>query len=129
MKAKVIGLSLCLWALPAMALPEIVINRATQSYSVLNAGKVIKTGIVSTGKPGHTTPAGRFTIHSKYTIVKSQRYKARMPYAMFFKGSLYAIHQGVVPRYPASHGCVRVPARDAKDLFASIPVGTTVFIK
>ena len=126
---KAIGLSLCLFASSAMALPEIVINRATQSYTVLNAGKLIKTGRVSTGKPGHTTPAGRFTIHAKYTSVKSQRYKARMPYAMFFKGSLYAIHQGVVPKYPASHGCVRVPAKDARYLFSTIPIGSTVSIK
>lgn len=126
---KAIGLSLCLFASSAMALPEIVINRATQSYAVLDAGKLIKTGLVSTGKPGHSTPAGRFTIHAKYTSVKSQRYKARMPYAMFFKGSLYAIHQGVVPRYPASHGCVRVPAKDARYLFSLIPIGSTVSIK
>jgi lipoprotein-anchoring transpeptidase ErfK/SrfK len=126
---KAIGLSLCLFASSAMALPEIVINRATQSYAVLNAGKTIKTGRVSTGKPGHTTPVGRFTIHAKYTSVKSQRYDARMPYAMFFIGSLYAIHQGVVPKYPASHGCVRVPAKDARYLFSTIPIGSTVSIK
>ena len=126
---KAIGLSLCLFASSAMALPEIVINRANQSYAVLDAGKLIKTGRVSTGKPGHTTPAGRFTIHAKYTSVKSQRYDARMPYAMFFIGSLYAIHQGVVPGYPASHGCVRVPEKDARYLFSTIPIGSIVSIK
>lgn len=126
---KAIGLSLCLFASPAMALPEIVINRAEQSYTVIDNGKIVKTGRVSTGKPGHSTPAGRFTIHAKYTSVKSQRYKVMMKYTMLFKGSLYAIHQGVVPKYPASHGCVRVPAKDARYLFSTIPIGSTVSIK
>jgi lipoprotein-anchoring transpeptidase ErfK/SrfK len=52
-----------------------------------------------------------------------------MKYTMLFKGSLYAIHQGVVPGYPASHGCVRVPAKDAQYLFSTIPLGSTVTIK
>jgi len=129
MKAKVIGLSLCLLAPSAMALPEIIINRATQSYTVIDNGKVIKTGRTSTGKPGYRTPSGRFSIHAKYTKVRSAKYGAMMKYSMFFKGSLYAIHQGVVPGYPASHGCVRVPAEDAQYLFSSIPIGTTVVIK
>lgn len=126
---KAIGLSLCLFASSAMALPEIVINRATQSYAVLDAGKTIKTGRVSTGKPGHTTPAGRFTIHAKYTKVRSAKYKVMMKYTMLFKGSLYAIHQGSLPGYPASHGCVRVPEKDARYLFSTIPIGSIVSIK
>lgn len=126
---KAIGLALCLFASPAMALPEIVINRATQSYTVIDSGKVIKTGKTSTGKKGHATPPGRFSIHAKYTKVRSKKYKVWMKYTMLFKGSLYAIHQGVVPGYPASHGCVRVPAEDARYLFSSIPLGSTVTIK
>jgi lipoprotein-anchoring transpeptidase ErfK/SrfK len=126
---KAIGLALCLFASPAMALPEIVINRATQSYTVIDNGKVIKTGKTSTGKRGHSTPAGRFSIHAKYTKVRSVKYKVWMKYTMLFKGSLYAIHQGVVPGYPASHGCVRVPAKDAQYLFSTIPLGSTVTIK
>ncbi len=126
---KAIGLALCLFASPAMALPEIVINRTTQSYTVIDNGKVIKTGKTSTGKRGHSTPAGRFSIHAKYTKVRSVKYKVWMKYTMLFKGSLYAIHQGVVPGYPASHGCVRVPAKDAQYLFSTIPLGSTVTIK
>lgn len=126
---KAIGLSLCLFASTVSATPEIVINRANQTYTVIDDGNVIKKGRVSTGKVGHTTPSGRFSIHAKYKIVRSQRYTAPMPYAMFFRGSLYAIHQGIVPNYPASHGCVRVPKKDAQYLFSSIPTGTKVTIK
>lgn len=129
MKVEVVGLALCLFASPAMALPEIVINRAEQSYTVIDNGKIVKTGRVSTGKPGHSTPAGRFSVHAKYTKVRSAKYKVMMKYTMLFKGSLYAIHQGVVPGYPASHGCIRVPEKDARYLFSSIPIGSTVSIK
>lgn len=126
---KSIGLSLCLFASTVSAMPEIVIDRANQTYTVIDDGNVIKKGRVSTGKAGHTTPSGQFTIHAKYKSVESKRYKASMPYAMFFIGSLYAIHQGIVPSYPASHGCVRVPKKDAQYLFSSIPTGTKVTIK
>lgn len=129
MKVKVIGLSICLLSSSALALPEIVVSRSAQTYTVIDGGKVLKTGKVSTGKHGHATPTGRFSVHAKYTKVRSERYGADMKYAMLFKGSLYAIHQGVVPGYPASHGCVRVPAKDARYLFSSIPVGATVLIK
>lgn len=129
MKAKVFGLSLLLFSSAALAVPEIVIDREKQTYTVTDGNRIIKTGKVSTGKAGHRTPAGSFTINVKRRSVKSKRYNAQMPYAMFFIGSLYAIHQGKVPGYPASHGCVRVPGKDASYLFASLPVGTHLTIK
>ena len=129
MKAIVLGLSVCLLSSSAMALPVIVVNRADQTYTVIDDGKVVKKGQVSTGKPGYRTPTGRYSIHAKYTKVRSEKYRAIMRYTMLFKGSLYAIHQGVVPGYSASHGCVRVPEKDARYLFSSIPIGSTVLIK
>jgi len=129
MKIKIIGVSLCLLVSSAIASPEIIIDRKTQSYAVFNNGALIKTGRVSTGKAGHQTPSGRFFIHTKYLKAFSARYKAPMRFSMFFRGSLYAIHQGVVPGYPASHGCIRVPEKDAQYLFSTIPIGTKVFIK
>ena len=53
---------------------------------------------------------------------------ARMPYAMFFRGG-YAMHQGYVPPYAASHGCIRVPAGMANIFFDNAPVGTPVIVK
>lgn len=129
MKAIVLGLSVCLLSSSAMALPAIVVNRADQTYTVIDDGKVVKKGRVSTGKPGYRTPTGRYSIHAKYTKVRSEKYRVIMRYTMLFKGSLYAIHQGVVPGYPASHGCVRVLEKDARYLFSSIPIGSTVLIK
>ena len=38
------------------------------------------------------------------------------------------MHEGVVPTYPASHGCIRLPSEAARKLFVEIPVGTVVMI-
>ena len=52
---------------------------------------------------------------------------ARMPYAMFFRGG-YAMHQGYVPPFAASHGCIRVPKDMARPFFQNAPVGTPVTV-
>src|SRR6266513_6412954 len=112
---------------------------------------------VSTGKPGFSTPPGRYTVLSKsadhvsslfgdyvddYGNVvssnidsrKDRRTKgthfdgARMPYAMFFRGG-YAMHQGYVPPFAASHGCIRLPGQMAVRFFENAPVGTPVTVK
>src|SRR5207237_1249681 len=53
---------------------------------------------------------------------------ARMPYAMFFRGG-YAMHQGYVPPFAASHGCIRLPGQMAVRFFENAPVGTPVTVK
>ena len=52
---------------------------------------------------------------------------ARMPYAMFFRGG-YAMHQGYVPPFAASHGCIRLPGQMAARFFENAPVGTSVTV-
>src|SRR5437667_1126956 len=111
---------------------------------------------VSTGKPGFSTPPGHHTVVSKDAehvssvfgdyvdeygnVVRSNidsrkdtRPKgshfdgARMPYAMFFRGG-YAMHQGYVPPFAASHGCIRLPGQMAVRFFENSPVGTSVAV-
>src|SRR5204862_6541225 len=53
---------------------------------------------------------------------------ARMPYAMFFRSG-YAMHQGHVPPFAASHGCIRLPRGMARPFFENAPVGTPVVVK
>ncbi|HEX9281476.1 MAG TPA: L,D-transpeptidase [Candidatus Udaeobacter sp.] len=50
-----------------------------------------------------------------------------MPYAMFFRGG-YAMHQGYVPPFAASHGCIRLPKDMARPFFENAPVGTPVTV-
>lgn len=89
------------------------------------------------------TPAGEFRIISKhiryfsgtYTIPcqsktgKRNRCRAPMPYAMKIT-SRVAFHGGNVPTppRPASHGCIRLPKKDAAELFGIIRVGTPVIV-
>jgi lipoprotein-anchoring transpeptidase ErfK/SrfK len=52
-----------------------------------------------------------------------------MPYFMRLSCLDFGMHEGVVPNYPASHGCIRLPGEVARRLFAEIPVGTLVTVK
>ena len=50
---------------------------------------------------------------------------APMPYFLRFRGG-YGMHAGFVPRYCASHGCIRMPLKMAKQFFAAAEIGTRV---
>lgn len=84
---------------------------------------------ISSGRPGHCTPTGRFTVYRRERLAWSERYQAWMPYALYFYGG-YAIHgYPDVPAQPASHGCVRVPMVEAPTVWSFTPVGTPVWIR
>ena len=129
MKMKHFLLAACLLPAISLANSQIVIDKSSQSYRLFVDGQVVKTGKVSTGKRGHPTPSGSFKIRSKFQMVRSKKYRALMPNAMFFIGTKYAMHAGWVPGYPVSHGCIRVPRSDSPQLFSILPVGSTVIIK
>lgn len=84
---------------------------------------------VSTGKPGHETPTGVFTVLEKDRDHVSSLYKgAKMPNMERLTWSGIALHAGALPGYPASHGCVRMPLEFSRLLFELDPIGTTVVI-
>ena len=56
-------------------------------------------------------------------------HNASMPFFLRLSCSTVGLHAGVLPGYPASHGCVRLPSEVAKKLFQIIPRGTTVVIR
>ena len=118
-----------LWA-PQVA-PEgpllIVISLATQRAVVYRNGVPIGITTVSTGKPGHSTPTGIFTILQKHVEHYSNLYdNAPMPYMQRLTWGGIALHGGHLPGYPASHGCVRLPHEFARLLFGVTRVGMTV---
>jgi len=39
------------------------------------------------------------------------------------------MHAGIVPNYPASHGCIRLPSEAARKFFSEIPIGTLVTVQ
>ena len=84
---------------------------------------------VSTGVPGHPTPQGIFSILEKRVYHESNIYSsAPMPYMQRITWSGVAMHQGVVPNHPASHGCIRLPADFARRLWSLTKVGARVII-
>lgn len=71
---------------------------------------VIETN-VSTGRRGYATPRGEFRSGPEYSRHRvSRRYdNAPMPYSVQVEGGVFIHGSRSVPRYPASHGCIRVP--------------------
>lgn len=108
---------------------EIVVSIPLQQLFVYRGGQLIAVSAVSTGKPGHDTPVGDFSILQKEVDHKSNKYDdAPMPYMERLTWDGVAIHGGRDPGYPASHGCVRVPLAFAKKLFAITRVGAHVSV-
>ncbi len=107
---------------------RIEISLAAQRASVFKNGTPIYQTAVSTGRKGFATPSGEFVVTDKRRTHKSSIYHVNMPFFMRLNGLDFGLHQGAVPNYPASHGCIRLPTAAAEKLFAEIPVGTVVMI-
>jgi len=108
---------------------EIVVSLAEQKAYVYRAGKLIGVTTVSTGKRGHRTPTGSFTILQKRRKHFSNLYNnAPMPNMQRLTWTGIALHAGALPGYPASHGCVRLPMEFSKLLFAVTELGGRVHI-
>jgi L,D-transpeptidase catalytic domain len=137
--------------------PKIVVSLTEQKAYFYKGKRVVGESTVSTGKPGFSTPPGRYHVISKDrnhvssefgdylddygNVVKSNIDArtdpqpagthfdgARMPYCMHFNGG-YAMHEGYVPRFAASHGCIRLPKGMAEHFFDASPEGTPVIVK
>ena len=107
----------------------VLVGLPEQRASVYRNGVRIGTSTVSTGKPGHETPTGVFTILQKKREHYSNLYDdAPMPFMQRLTWDGIALHAGHVPGYPASHGCVRLPEAFAEKLFEVTSQGMTVVI-
>lgn len=108
---------------------HIVISLSEQRARMYDAaGNEIFTTRVSTGKKGFATPKGEFVITNKYRDWTSTLYDAKMPHFQRLSCSDFGFHAGVVPGYPASHGCIRMPPADAARLFRMTRTGDRVRI-
>jgi len=97
---------------------QIVISIPDQRMDVFDGVRRIASTRVSTGKRGHATPKGVFSVIQKNRRHFSNIYNnAPMPFMQRLTWSGIALHAGNVPRYPASHGCIRMPYGFAQKLF------------
>ena len=108
---------------------HIIISIKKQQLTLYAGGVPVAHSPVSTGVPGHPTPQGVFSILEKRIYHESNLYSsAPMPYMQRITWSGVAMHQGVVPGHPASHGCIRLPAAFAKRMWSLTKVGARVII-
>ncbi|HEY5711645.1 MAG TPA: L,D-transpeptidase family protein [Allosphingosinicella sp.] len=108
---------------------EIVVSIPQQVAYIYRGGTLIGLTTVSTGRPGHATPTGRYPIMEKHREHYSNLYNnAPMPFMQRLTMGGIALHAGQIPGRPASHGCVRLPLDFARILFGVTERGTTVHI-
>ena len=137
--------------------PKIVVHLTEQKAYFYKGKHLVGESTVSTGKPGFSTPPGHYHVVSKdknhvssefgdyvdeegnvvksnIDIRKDSRPRgthfdgARMPYCMHFNGG-YAMHEGYVPPYAASHGCIRLPKGMAEHFYDEVQEGTPIIVK
>lgn len=135
--------------------PSIVIDLSSQTTRFYRDGRVVGQSPVSTGREGYETPAGNYKILNKEVNHVSNLYgsfvdangrtvgygkakdtppagttykPAPMPYFLRLSNDGTGMHAGFLPGYPASHGCIRMPAAMAERFFRSAPIGTSVTI-
>lgn len=107
----------------------IVISKPSQQMYVFKDGELWDSSPVSTGKRGKETPSGLFPILQKRTFHRSNIYSnAPMPHMQRLTWTGIAIHAGKLPGYPASHGCIRLPADFARALFKLTRPETTAIV-
>lgn len=106
-----------------------VVSITRQRVSIYGNTGLVASAPISTGQPGHPTPTGLFSILGKERFHRSNLYSsAPMPWMQRVTWSGIAMHQGVLPGYPASHGCIRMPTEFARRLFSMTKVGQRVVI-
>jgi len=136
---------------------KIVVHVSEQRAYFYKGRRLVGESTVSTGKRGFDTPPGRYHVIEKDRNHVSSEFGdyvndwgqvvranidmrkdaqpagthfdgARMPYFMRFNGG-YGMHAGYVPRFRASHGCIRLPARMARHFFENTPDETPVIVR
>lgn len=136
---------------------KIVVHVGEQRAYFYKGHKLVGESTVSTGKRGFDTPPGHYRVIQKdkdhvssefgdYITASGEVVKsnidvrkdpqppgthfdgARMPYFMRFNGG-YGMHAGYVPRFRASHGCIRLPSRMARHFFENAPEDTPVIVR
>jgi lipoprotein-anchoring transpeptidase ErfK/SrfK len=139
---------------PTQPITRVEVRIGEQRVYVYQGDSLAGESPITTGKPGHDTPPGHYTVLVKDIDHKSNLYglmvdangyvvsgdakagdapppgavydAADMPYYMRIRDDGVGMHAGYLPGYPASHGCIRLPHAFAELLFSNISLGTPV---
>ena len=134
--------------------PSVVVNLPEQRAYFYKGDQLVGVSQISAGREGYNTPSGNYKIIQKDQNHASSLYGdyvdatgnvikkdvdvtkdpkppgaifkgAPMPYFMRITGGV-GMHQGYLPGYPASHGCIRIPGKMAVVFFNNVELGTPV---
>ena len=107
----------------------LVVSLRDQHIDIFRGADLVTSAKISSGKRGYDTRTGVFSILEKKRYHHSNLYSgAPMPWMQRLTRSGTALHAGVIPGYPASHGCIRLPYSFAPKLFAMTKVGGNVVV-
>ncbi len=107
----------------------IAVSIEKQKVRIYDSNGFFAESPVSTGMAGHSTPMGVFSIIQKHKFHHSNIYSgAPMPYMQRITWSGVAMHAGVLPGYPASHGCIRMPMAFAVKMWNWTKMGARVIV-
>ena len=103
---------------------SVIISLDKQQLTLYSGDQPIAHSRVSTGMAGHSTPKGVFSVIQKDRWHHSNIYSnAPMYFMQRITWSGVAMHQGYVPNYAASHGCIRLPEAFAKQMWGLTKLG------
>src|SRR5439155_1354090 len=107
----------------------IAVSIDQQKVRIYDTNGLFAESPVSTGMKGHSTPMGVFSVIQKHKMHRSNIYSnAPMPYMQRITWSGVAMHAGVLPGYPASHGCIRMPMAFAVKMWNWTRMGARVIV-
>jgi lipoprotein-anchoring transpeptidase ErfK/SrfK len=136
---------------------RIVISLPKQRAYLMLADEIVIDSPISSGKRGHTSPSGYFSVMEKDPDHRSNIYGdfvdssgrvvragisskidsapsgthyvgAPMKWFMRLTEGGVGMHVGILPGYPASHGCIRMPPDGAKLFYDNVKIGTPVAV-
>jgi len=106
-----------------------IVGLKEQRITVYDAKGKVTEAPVSSGATGYETPAGIYSIVQKKEEHHSNLYDdASMPFMQRILWTGIALHEGALPGYPASHGCIRLPGSFAERLFGMTNMGMRVIV-
>lgn len=107
----------------------LVVSIRNQRVTVYDASGVVAVSPISSGRVGNPTPMGVYSILEKNKMHYSNLYdSAPMPNMQRITWSGVALHAGVLPGYPASHGCIRLPHGFSQRLYEITKTGARVIV-
>jgi lipoprotein-anchoring transpeptidase ErfK/SrfK len=137
---------------------RVVVSLSKQRAYLLRGDEIAIDSPISSGKRGHGTPTGNFSVMEKDKDHRSNLYGdyrdkkgrvvragvsaridsapsgthfsgAPMKWFMRLTGEGVGMHVGILPGYPASHGCIRMPEQGAELFYNRVKVGTPVEVQ